>query len=64
MHPDNLADRTEFGLRYGFGVFTGAHYLGSFIGDDGPKHGWIEYHTPKWEKHLYDKKNVGEAPPG
>ena len=34
VHPNNVESRKDFGLRHGFTVCTGAHYLGCFIGDD------------------------------
>ena len=48
VHPDNRKARKLFGLRHGFKVFTGARYLGGFIGDDESKCDWLLDHTIKW----------------
>ena len=37
VHPDNLEARKLFVLRHKFKVCMGAHYLGSYIGDENSK---------------------------
>ena len=63
LHPDNLASGKGFGLRHGFKVFTGAHYLGSFIGDDESKLDWLKYRTSKWERNIRSITKTAEKYP-
>ena len=60
VHSYNLTAREDFGLLHGFKVFTGARYLGGFIGDDESKRDCLEDQTSKWEKKLYDHQSSGE----
>ena len=41
VHPENLKDGKVFGARNGFKLFTGACYLGGYIGDNESKHDWL-----------------------
>ena len=38
VHPENLEAGELIGARHEFKVFTGAYYLGGYIGDDKYKH--------------------------
>ena len=70
MHPYNPAAVKYFGLNHRFKVFTGARYLGGFIGDEKSKRDWLKYQKLKWEenirtitemarKYLQDKRPTG-----
>ena len=52
VYPNNLEDRTLLGLCHGFKVFTGARYLGIFIGDDESKRDCLQCITMKREKKI------------
>ena len=63
MHPDNPGSRKSFGLRHGFKVCTGAHYIGGFIGDDESKRNWPKKCMETWERNIHKiKKTVGKYP--
>ena len=52
MHLDNIKTGKQIGLCHRFKVCTGAHYLGSFIGDNDSKRVWIQDLTSKWENNI------------
>ena len=52
MHLNYLKARKVFGLRHGFKVWTGAHYLGGYIGDDNTKRGWLKERMYMWERKI------------
>ena len=63
VHTENLAAGKYFGLRHGFNFFTGARYLGSFIGDGESKCEWLKYRTSMWEKNFVrSPKRRGNTP--
>ena len=50
-----------FGTRHGFRVFTGASYLGGYIGDNDSKRDWLRERTLKWKKNINKiSKNAGK----
>ena len=60
VHPDNLKAGKLFDARRGFKVFTGAHNLGSHLGDDESKYVRIKYWKEKWERNIHTfRKTAG-----
>ena len=52
-----------FGARHGFRVFTGACYLGGYIGDNESKRDWLRENTLTWEKNVnMISKIIGKYP--
>ena len=47
VHMDNSESVKLFGAHHGFMVFTGAHYLGGYIGDDESKFDYLKKRTEK-----------------
>ena len=63
VRPENLEAVKVFGACHGFRVFTGAHYLGGYIGDNKSKHDWLRESTLTWEKNINTiSKTVGKYP--
>ena len=52
-----------FGARHGFRVCTGAHYFGSYVGDDKYKSDWLRERTLTWDKNINTiSKTTGKYP--
>ena len=52
-----------FRAHQGFGVCTGAHYIGGYISDDESKRDWLSERTLTWEKNTsMISKNTGRYP--
>ena len=52
VHMDNPEAGKKFGLRHGFKLCKGAHYLGGYIGDDESKGDWLEICTQTWKRNI------------
>ena len=52
VHPDNLETYKLLGLRHGFKVGTGLHYLVGFIGYDNSKNYLLKDSMLQWEKNI------------
>ena len=52
MHPENFDTRKEFVAHYRFKVYTGARYLGGYIGYGNPKRDWMRERKLTWEKNI------------
>ena len=52
IRPENLDTGKVFGACHGFKVYTGARYVGGYIGDDESKYDWLRERTLTWEKNI------------
>ena len=59
----NLKPGKVFGARHRFRVFTGARYLGGYIGDDSSKRDWFRERTLMWGNNINTvRKTAGKYP--
>ena len=63
VRQDNLEEVKVFGRHHGFKVYTGARYLGGYIGDKKYKGDWLREHMLTWEQNISTiSKTAGKYP--
>ena len=65
VHPENIKDGNLFYPRHVFNMYTGARYLGGYIGDGYYKHNCLKERTSTWERNIRNISNsIHEISPG